>query len=269
MKFLIYNYASPWSTEPLYFHASLNLLPKNVCSASMYNTNISVYDNFDLNKPDYVITKSTLIDKDFLSYISSNPNLNILINVTDINENELVNFSDKINSLNSNITLFGNKHISLKNYIQLLPSADIFIQSSIPQFKINKLIFVKQESDICELDGSYHYTTENTDLSKNVDFILPITDLHKIFPNYDEIIFKHIDYIGTQIAFNAIYSGTKVIFETNDQNYTDRMNAVFKGNKQLNAVKNKHTCLHRLKTLVNHLGLNDVTKHLDPVLEKI
>jgi len=267
MKFLIYNYASPWSTEALYLNAGLNLFEKNICSSSMYNKNMSVYDNFDLNKPDYVITKSNLIDKDFLSYISSNHDIKVLINVDYLDD--LTVFNEKMQLLNPNISLFGSRHMNLKNYVQILPSADIFIHPGIPQYDIDKLIFIKNESDICDLEGSYHYTTDDLKLTDKVDFVLSITDLQKIFCNYKEIVFKHIDYIGSQVSFNAIYSGKRVTFETNDKNYTDRMNSIFKGSKQLNAVKKKHTCLHRLKTITNYLGLNDISKNVDTLLEKI
>jgi hypothetical protein len=264
MKFLIFNYSNAWVTEPLYLHTIFNGLPKSLCSSSIYNNNKSLYDNFDTIKPDIVITKYNFISEELLSYIKDATNIKILINIDGLDD-KLDNFMNQFSNIYSNFLLFGRQRYDHKNYIQLLPSADIFIKSKPPSYKINKLIFIDNIDQKTDYKGTYHYTSTNKDMLDKVDFILPIIDLGQIYSNYDEIILKDSSYIGTQLMFNAIYSETKVKLDFKDKKDLDKIDDIFKGQKLLSAVKNKHMCFHRAKSLSNVLSLNEVSNEISKV----
>ncbi|MFN9956944.1 MAG: hypothetical protein ACK55I_27900, partial [bacterium] len=66
-----------------------------------------------------------------------------------------------------------------------------------------------------------------------------------------------------------IYSGTKVIFDTKESNDLEQINSIFKGGKLLSSVKNKHTCLHRVKSLLSQLNCKDIIEKLESEISKL
>lgn len=261
MKFLISNYSNPWNTESYYFNAGLNLI--DGVKSEVFNSNDSVYDNFDRIKPDVFITHASQISKDVIYYLKDSQ-IQMIINSNGITKEVIENISSALLSQNITPVFFGCEDIKLENtkYFKILPAADIFLNRSEQEYAIKKLIFVSQKDEIVDLDGTYHYVTINQNISKDADLFLPISALNNIFGNYNEIIFKGGFYIGSQTSFNAIYSGTKVIFDTKDSSDLDKIDSIFKGQKLLSSVKNKHTCLHRLKSLLSQLSMTDLANKL-------
>ena len=258
MRFLISNYSTPWNTEPLYINNCLLNIKEN---SKILNPNNSIYDEFDAFKPDVFITHISHLNKDIIHYILNNGNHILLVINTNYVDSESIN--KVINDLHLiygiKIILFGEKNIdsSVVENIAFLPSADVFLPQGEKKYSIQKLIFVEKEEEITELDGTYHYTSCNNDLFNKVDFTLPINVLNTLFPNYKEIIFKGGSYIGTQLSFNAIYSGAKVIFDTKEKIHLDKIDDIFKGGSLLSSVKNRHTCINRVKTLLSQLPIKD------------
>lgn len=268
MKFLISNYSTPWNTESFYIHESLSRIGEEV---SLYNNQNSVYDEFDKFQPDVFITHISFISKDVMHYITKNKKSTLLININNIDTENLQRFSDSLNANQINAIFFGEHDLDIKNtqFIKIMPSADIYLNSSGNQYNIDKLIFVEREEDIVSLDGTYHYTSCNQNLINKVDFVVPINLLASLFPNYREIIFKGESYIGSQVSFNAIYAGTKVIFDTKNASSLEKIDNIFKGNKLLSSVKNKHTCLHRTKSLLSKINNKNIIEKLEREIEKI
>ncbi len=268
MKFLIYDYTNQWNTESLYFNAGINLLNSQNISSYIFNNNVSIYDNIDNVNPNAIITNIKNVHKDLLQYIKNeNPKIKLAINIDDMNVEQIAKFAELLTNTKIEFVLFGDKKLEkIHNYACIMPGADIFLcnQQQSKQYNIDKLIFILDREEIKDLSGTYHYTTINIDLADSVDFVLDIHNLQKILPNYSEILFENDKYIGSEIMFNALLSKCKVAFKNNEY-----LNDLFKGQKLHSAVKQKHTCLHRLKTLMNCLGYNDIAKNLDPVLEKI
>jgi hypothetical protein len=268
MKFLISDYSTPWNTEPFYINAALSKI--NI-ESKIFDSRSSIYDEFDLFKPDILITHISGVSKDMIHYMLSNKNISLLININNIDTTSLEDFAASLSDKKINAKFFGNSNLELKNgsYIKILESADIFLNSGNAEYSIEKLIFVEKEEDIVELDGTYHYSSWNHKLADKVDFILPVHVLNTLFRNYKEIVFKGRSYIGSQLAFNSIYSGTKVTFDTKDTKDLEKIDDIFKGQKLLSSVKNKHTCLHRLKTLLNSLHIDDKASELTKIIGEI
>jgi hypothetical protein len=270
MKFLIYDYSTPWNTEPLYFNESLNKLSHIGVESHIFDKNMSIFDNFDYVKPEVFITAIQHLNNDIISYLQNTPNrlFTLVINTNNANEKVIKELNSHLKSLPIKFLLFGTKKIEeTKEYAQIMQCADIFSYSDTKlKFNINKLIFVDSKEDLVDYDNeTYHYTSTNFDLKKDVDFMLTAAQFKSIYKNYDKIIFKDINYIGSQVAFDAIFSGTKVIFDTKEDS-TDTLNHIFKGQKFLSSVKQHHTCLNRTKGLLSGLSLNDLAQEVNNLI---
>jgi hypothetical protein len=268
MKFLISNYSNPWHTEPYYFNAGLNSI--DGVKSVIFNNQQSVYDNFDRVKPSVFITHASHISRDIVSYLKNNE-IQLVVNTNWIEPEKISQMNVLLDSEGIKPVFFGFDDIKIDGvkYFRILPGADIFLNSSNKEYSIDKLIFVTQKEEIVELDGTYHYATVNQELAQDVDILLPITLLNTLFTNYNEVIFKGSLYVGSQLSFNAINSGTKVVFDTKDKNLLDRIDSIFKGQKLLSSVKSKHTCLHRLKTLLSSLHIDEKASELTKIIGEI
>jgi hypothetical protein len=268
MKFLISNYSNPWFTEPHYINASLNLAG---VKSEMYNQQHSLYDNFDRCKPDIYVTHISNISKDLVSYLKDNKKIKLLISVIGANPEIIKECTSFMTSNEITHSVFSQENIELEGVkiLHIPAGADIFLATGNKEFKIDKLIFVNNVEEIKTYEGTYHITSINQSIADKVDFILPITALNAIFSNYNEIIFCNNWYIGSQISFNAIYSGTKVIFDTKDSKDLDKIDNIFKKQKLYTSVKTKHTCLNRVKSLLSQLSYNDLASKLESEIEKL
>jgi hypothetical protein len=269
MKFLISNYSSYWNTEALYLNGSLNTVEDNI--SAIYDPNKSAYDNFDIVKPDIFITHFTHLSRDIVSYIKDTK-IKLVICLSGIEEKDASKVKEVVDSLESNgiiASYYG--YVSWASqykfkFLNLLPAADIFVNRTKANFKIDKLIFIDSEDQLVEQDGTYHFTTTVPELHNKVDFVLPIFGLNSIFKCYDQIVFSK-SYIGSQVSFDAIYSDVKTIFDV--QKDTDLLSNIFKGEKFLSSVKKKHTCLNRTKSLMSFLSCNDLVQKIENKIGEI
>lgn len=268
MRFLISNYSHPWFTEPYYFNAGINLIEG--ASSVLFDNQRSAYDNFDISKPDVFVTHASQLNGDIVHYLKNNTSIKIAINVNSVDDENISKLNDFLKLQNIEPLFFGSQNSSANvKYVKILEAADIFLQSGTEAYKIQQLIFVDKPEDIVESNCTRHYVSTRQDLSNVVDFILPINGLNMIFTNYNEIIFKGDSFIGSQIAFNAIYSGTKVIFDTKESSSLDKIDDIFKNQKLLSSVRNKHTGMHRLKTLLSSLQCTELSKKVESELAKL
>lgn len=267
MKFLISDYSTPWHTEPYYFNAGLNLVGQE---SNILNHNVSMYDNFDRFTPDIYITHISQLSKDVIRYITENKKIKLLINTNFANPDLVKKNDEYLISSKIDYSFFGNNSPdNMTKYVKILFGADIFLNRQKKQYNISKLIFIESKNQIEKLDGTYHYTATNQEMIENVDIIFPSTTLSLLFNSYDEIIFKGSSYIGSQVAFDAIYSGTKVIFDTKEAKDLDKIDEIFKKQKLLTSVKNKHTCLHRLKSLMSQVSCEDIAQKVENKIGEI
>jgi hypothetical protein len=273
MKFLISNYSTPWSTESHYFNAGLNLIEGT--TSTLFDQSSSIYDNFDRVQPDVFITYLDQISIDVVAYLREKQNIKLIINVDAIPEERISKVCSSLISMDIKPHIFSKNDLKIDNvtHSRILAAADTFLHRGKKEYSIDKLIFVENKDQIQDLDCSCHYTTvstsDNSELLNDVDFVLPITALNSIFPNYEEIVFKGGMFIGSQLAFNAIYSGTKVVFDTKESKELDKIDSIFKGQKLLSSVKNKHTCLHRLKSLLSQVSYSDLASKLESEINKL
>ena len=275
MKFLINDYSTSWNTEPLYLNATINLFNEFGVESRLYNTSLSLYDNLDKTNPDVYILDIEQISTDLLSYMQDceekNKKLKLLINVNKANKDVIKTLSTKFEDIDLDFILFGDQNYDLKSYQTILPAVDLFLAhiKFEKEYTIDKLIFVNNEDEIVDLDGTYHYTSLNQNLKDKVDFMVDISYLQRLFANYEHIIFKNPWYIGTEVCFNTIYTGKKVSFEPMNNETRDKLDLVFKGEKILTSTKNNHTCLHRIKQIATKIGCQQITDNVVQIESKI
>jgi hypothetical protein len=268
MRFLISNYSTPWFTEPYYFNAGINLIEG--ATSNLFDNQRSVYDNFDMSKPDIFVTHAIQLNWDIVHYLKNNHNIKIAININNVDDENISKINDFLKLQTIEPFFFGAKNSNVNGkFVKVSEAADIFLHSGGDAYRIEKLIFVEKPEDIIPVDYTCHYTSIKQELANIVDFILPINGLNSIFKNYDEIVFKGDFFIGSQISFNAIYSGTKVVFDSKESNSLDKIDDIFKNQKLLSSVKNRHTGLHRLKTLLSSLQCTELAKKVESELEKL
>jgi hypothetical protein len=282
MKFVISNYGSTTQTECFYFNAALNLI--NGCSSAMWdNKTISAYDMFDAIKPDYFITHINTIFTDVLHYIEENGGPSLIINATGLKADNIKEIESVLLSKKIPISFFYSNSddqvykLSKTNMICIPLGADVFLNTSGADFNINKCFLINKEDQLKSSDGTYHNVSTG-EADKNIgDIHLGVSELAQIYKNYDEIVFRFYGSMLPQSLFDAIYYGNKVYYDLEDGEtqgvVESKLKKIFKVDdltnvKEIkNIVKNKHTCLHRTKSLLSQLPSHNIINGLDQIID--
>jgi hypothetical protein len=280
MKFLIDNYANDEFTEPYYLNATLNSIEG--CRSSLWNKNqIGAFDIFDIVKPDIFIAQKNHIAMDALKYITQNPNIGLIVNVTGFTNDELSYFESIVTQYNIHVPFVFNNGINkLKqnkvNIVNILCGSDIYLKPVEKfKYKIDKAIVVQDKSQIdYGYSDSYHYLSTSEKLVKDVDIVQPIMRIQNIYSNYSEIVFKPFHDIIPQIFFDAILQNKNVSYECDGTEKSKLTNEKIKSilgedrSEWQKIVKSKHTCLNRTKSLLSQLPCNDLVLKLGSIIEE-
>lgn len=276
MKFLISDYSSPTSTEPLYLNTTLNMIG---CASTLWNLNsASAYDMFDIVKPDIHISHVNYLSNDSLLYLKENKNIEVVINITGIRPEEFLRLESILNNYDINLKFyFTNNHNhklkSKTNILALSHGADIYFKNQGLKYNIENGIIINSKNQIQPIGNTYHYITLNKDLVNDVDIAMPVINLAALYKNYNKIIIKYFDNYLPQYFFDAHYYGNDVTFEVenNEQLATDLLKLF--GSDGINDVKNlvkkKHTCLHRTKSLLSQFPAKEYIDKLSTLTEEI
>lgn len=278
MKFLIDNYSSAYNTESLYINEVLNML--DGCSSSIRQSGqASVYDSFDLVNPDFYITHASKLSNDVITYLKENKNIYLLANISGLDQDNIKTLENVLSYHEiSKAALFinyTNHGIVTKNLnLFVLPhGADIFLSDkNTVKYNIDLGIVVNNKSQITKREGTYHYLSNSQSMTKDADIVLPVMYMSNFYKNYNKIIFKSFGKIIPQSYFDAIFYSNNVEYEPD--NDADPMKEVI-GNLFSNCktfdeikmqVRNKHTCLHRTKSLLSQLPCNDLVTQLGKII---
>lgn len=282
MKFVISNYGSTTQTECFYFNAALNLI--NGCSSAIWdNKTISAYDMFDAIKPDYFITHINTIFTDVLSYIEENGGPSLIINTTGLPPDHIKEIESVLLSQKIPIAFFYSNSddqvckLSKTNMVCIPLGADVFLHTNGSNFNIDKCFLVNKNEQIKSSEGTYHNVSTGEADKKIGDVYLDISELAKIYKNYNEIIFRFYGSMLPQSLFDSIYYGNKVYYDLEDKekqsSVEGKLKKILKLDDLTNAqemksiVKNKHTCLHRTKSLLSQLPSHDIINGLDQIID--
>lgn len=284
MNVLISDYSSVFSTEPYYFNTTLNIID---CKSSIWPQNLSTFDAFDIMKPDLHITHYKKITRDLVVYLQQNSNIDLVINISGIKQEELntlesvleeskvkpaalfINYYDhKLKSKNTSITT-------------ILHGADLFLGTEPKQYDIDYGIIVDEVSQVKPMGDTYHYITNTPSLERSVDIFLPVNRLTHCYHNYRNIVIKYFKGEFPQLFFDAGLKSS-VFFDIEDRTAIDQyLNKLFgqsdyefcllsnpESGKIESKIKNKHTCLHRTKSLLSQLPCKDYTDKLQALIER-
>lgn len=284
MKILISDYSSDSSTEPVYLNTSLN---KAGCRSTILPLNTSIYDGFDISKPDVYITHHEYLSNDLLVYLKKNEikNLDLIINITGISQENLSKLDsifdeNRIKPAFYFVNHYFNKLTSKTNIISLLHGADLFLKPQSKQYEIDYAVLIDSKEQIKDMRGSYHYLTHDNKIDKISDICMPINRLCHIYHNYHKIIFRYFHGIFTQAFFdsgirtNAVYFDVDINKETlskhilklfGSESFCDFSSP--ESGRIKEKILNKHTCLHRTKSLLSQLPAREYLDNIQKVIE--
>lgn len=282
MKFLISNYGSKTQTECYYFNAAINLI--NGCTSAIWdNKQISAYDILDTIKPDYFITHVNTIFTDVLHYIQENNGPSLIINTTGLPIDHIKEIEKELLSQKIPIAFFYSNSdeqiykLSKTNMVCIPLGADIFLQNSGSDFQIDTCFLINNKDQIKTNKTTYHNIAIGEADNNIGDLYLDISELAPLYKNYKEIIFRYYGSMLPQSLFDAIYYGNAVYYDLDDKETQLRVEAKLKKifgiddlndtHKIKNTVRNKHTCLHRTKSLLSQLPSHDIIGGLDQIID--
>lgn len=288
MNFVISNYSSFTQTESMYIDATLRAIG---CKSAIWNpSKISAYDIFDVVKPNYHITHITNIMTDVISYIQENGDMELIINVTGVDQNVVSTTEQILKERNVPIAfLFTNSEEqqieSKSRLVKIGFGADVFLsKGSIPYaLDIGQIVLAKEH--IKDFDRPYHTISCNKNLENDVDILLPVNQLSNIYHNYDELVFRSFGTMIPQCFYDAIFYGKKVYYDIDHdetrQMISDKIKKVFRTDMDIcdkNSVDSKelrkklidrHTCFHRVKSILSQLPSNEYLGRIDTLIGDI
>jgi hypothetical protein len=280
---LISHYLQEHSTESLYFNSILNTVG---CKSTIWNDNVSAYDILDLVKPDICITHYKKVSMDLVSYLQENRGIDLVLNITGINQDNLNTLDSKLKELS--ITpkfMFSNYYdhglVTKSNIVTILHGADILLSKSPKQYDVDYGIFVDNTDQLKPIGETYHFISDNSKIEDKIDIYLPIYRLTHLYPNYNNIVFKYFQDGLTQTFYDAAAVSDNVFFDIVDPTELDAHLNKLLGTKNekhcdiqtkdsgsiKEAILSKHTCLHRTKTLLSQFSAKEYIDKLQNMIE--
>lgn len=286
MKILVSNYSNQYHTEPLYLNASFNIAG---CQSTLWPNKVSTFDIFDIVHPDVHITHHTKLTLDLAMYLKESKNIDLMINITGLNQSEVLELEQKFIDYNIKPKLFfinyNDHNIKTKhtNIMTLLHGCDIFLNEtkSIKAYSIQYGIFVNSQKQLSPIGKTYHYLANDNNLTSIADICLPEYELSRLFGNYDNIVFKYFDKIIPQAFYDAAYYSKGVYFDIENRSALDlNLQKLFGDGVYCNLseqssgnikkkVESKHTCLHRAKSILSQLSSKSEIDKLQVFIEEI
>lgn len=284
MKILINNYSNQYSTEPIYLNTSFNAAG---CASTLWPNNISTFDIFDMVQPNVHITHHSKLTIDLATYLQEAKNIDLIINITGLNQDHLIAMEEKLLSFNIKPKLYfvnyydHNLKSKNTNIMTLLHGADIFFGKSKQQYSIDSAIIVDSKDEIYPYGNTYHYLSINQQLTNDIDICLPLHHMSQLWNNYNKIIIRYFNKMMQQVFYDAAYYNNHVYFDVKDRTMLNNVLAKILGEGMhcdlniensgniVNKITQKHTCLHRAKSLLSQLPCKEQVDKLNNIIEGI
>lgn len=283
MKFLISDYSSYSTTEPIYFNNTLNSIG---CISTLWNHNkFSTYDMFDIAKPDIYLTHYLALSNETITYLGENNNIDFILNITNIKDNDFNRLCDILSDHNIKPKFFFNNNCSQKlnsrkiNVVNIAHGADIYMNGEKYPYNIDYGIFVNDPKQMVAVGDTYHFLSNNKKLENIADIVLPNIALCSIYKNYKNIVFKYYDGYFDQTFFDAAYYGNHIFVSIDNRSDLESSLSKMFGQTNVcslldmnsgninNIIKTKHTCLNRTKSLLSQLSSKEYVDKLSLIIE--
>jgi len=276
MKILIQNYASPISSEPLYFNQTFSMT-EGLESLLWSPSSIGVFDVFDKFQPDAFVCHHMGVTNEILTYLASNTKIKVAVNITNISKENLDLLEKLISENNINCEfMFSNNYDFIDQckpqsnvYKKILPCADIYFSpSQVPDYNLEAAIIANTYNEkIKDLESkykSYHKMKIGAEQSDDFDMNVNIIMLSSLYEKYEEIVIcDTLDIAFSQIFFDAFLKSKKVSVKLPDDQehlFTKALAEIFEDeeeddmlNKIKNQIKTNHTCVNRSRQLIEGL----------------
>jgi hypothetical protein len=283
MRILINNYSSNIQTECFYLSSTINLI-KGCSSIIWENKEHSAYDIFDMFKPNYFIAHISQIYTDAIHYMVEHKDIKLIVNVTGADKETVKQLENILIDKGVDIAFFytnaDEELARLKNHnmISIPFGSDVFSGGNTISYDVDTAFFVNKESDIPQIpDLSYHSLSLNKNMNNYTDIVLPIPYMKEIYKNYHNIVIKSFDDYIPQLFFDSVFYGNNVKYDLDDSEKQSKVENKLKKLLKIDnindfaqvkrAVKNKHTCLHRTKTLLSQLPSHGFISQLDDIIK--
>lgn len=288
MRVLISDYSSDITTESLYMNTCLN---EAGCKSTVLSNKTSIYDGFDMCKPDVYITYHENLSKDLVEYLKDTTakKTDIVINISGLTQEHLSKLDSIFSDNNIKPALYFTNYYdhgltSRNNIVAILPGADLFLTSEKQAYEIDYGIFVNSKEDLIATGSTYHFITLNKGIDKIADIYLPIHRLTHLYSNYKNIVFKYCEALFSQVFFDAAIKTDSVFFNTQkpackefiakylpkllgDSNYCSLESPDSGHIKKI--ILGKHTCFHRAKSLLSQLPAKEYVDNTQKLIDKL
>lgn len=294
MKVLIQDYSSFFSTEPMYLDRCFNDT-REVQSALWNTKQISTFDVLDRFTPDVLICHgSTKSLNDIFRYLQGNNNIELIINITGLNEMNISLLESIISKHNFKCPFFiSNYHEELYQYkeqnikiVNLLPAVDLFLKAPpVVDFDIQAGIISRSRKDLveqeCKKYGTHHKLTIQGAPSKDDFFDIPVNimNLTGLYDKYQNVIIADdISFVFSQLFFDSTLKSKRTILRTDQDEKVNKILASLfhedeSGDDISNIikrqVKEKHTCLNRAAKILRALNNESAAQKLQKVSESL
>lgn len=288
MKILIQNYSSTLSTEPMYLDSCFNNTEKLIQSNIWDTNSISTFDAIDKTSPNIILCHySAPVLNDVFKYLSKNSNIELVLNITGIQQKHLDILENLIemNSINCPL-LITNIHKSIyevkstkrRKIFNLLPAVDLFIPvfNNVPDYSIEAAV-ISDSKDIASKNlnfKTYHKIGIGTN-DDFFDFSVRVSNMVSLYKRYQKIILAStLPTTFSQFFFDAIYHSNKVVLKTNDdKKMGEIIGELFEPGEEdedmasivKNQIKTKHTCYNRAARLMKELKNEQAAKILQSI----
>ena len=279
MKILIQNYSTPFSTEPLYLMECLKTV--GVDASLWVNNESPAFDVFDAFNPDVFVGHFAFLTEDILKYLSQNPNIKSIINVTGTNSSQLENIKQTFMSMGVSMPTFttGDFHGEHGDSVEkMLPCYDVFIKSASPQYNMPLAVLTNNKDDTVDefIEGkeAYHLVSygENKEWS---DYTSDVRSFWGVCDCYDEVTLIDDGLVSmSQFFFQAtmLCKNFNISCQTEEQKeaFSKMLSDLFEpeetSEKVESVVKNQiiknHTCFNRASKLMSILGEEEKSQEL-------
>lgn len=291
MKILIQNYTSALTTESMYLNACFDQTDNMISSYIWDTNNISAFDVIDKVSPNVILCHYNCPSlNDVFKYLSKNKNIDLILNITGIQDNNLKILDNliEINSISCPF-LISNLHEKIhvpksKNKVlNLLPGVDTFLpKQNIPEFNLEACI-LSNAKELCEKAKVGYKTFHKVGILSNeneyFDLMSNIVSMTSLYEMYEKIVLAlDISVVFSQLFFDAVYKSKKVVLKSNDENKCGEiLSNLFESAEEdediassiKNQIKLKHTCYNRASRLARALKHENAAKALQRIGEQL
>ncbi len=275
MKILFHDYSSELTTEPRYMTVALQYC--GVDAALWNDSRVSAFDICDQLQPNVFVTHYTMITPDIIKYLEQNNSIQLVVNVTGMSDNQLVDFEKFTANKGMNVPfVFTNSFDQTEpqtniRYEKIPPAFDLFAtqRSKHTEPLCPRAIFANVYDDAVEhetKDGDVYHLVQftNGEINPKFDIRSNATSAHELYKRYGSFtLVGDMDFCSSQIFFDLTMNATNVIVKTdNTDEFEKILMSIFKDTGSTedmsiqikNQMKSHHTPFHRVGTLMRLLG---------------